>query len=61
MSVLASHGHLAWPLFAILVFTGLWWLAVDIVWRCVTISARTLAVIALVVWLSGLWLILAVA
>lgn len=60
-SALIVNGHLSWPLFAVLVFTGLTVLGVDIVWRRVTMSARRLALAAACVWLVGLLLILVVS
>ncbi|HEX5352502.1 MAG TPA: hypothetical protein VFW60_00320 [Rhodanobacteraceae bacterium] len=28
-----ESGHLGWGIFALAVFTGLWWLLADLVWR----------------------------
>lgn len=62
-----SAGHLGWGFFALLVFSGLWWLAYDLVWRLRDMPGARLAtrmgagwivgvaLILLVSWLAGGW------
>jgi len=53
-----ASGHLGWPLFALIVLTGLCWLAMDLVWRLTSIGVRRLAATAFVVWIVGMAVIL---
>ena len=48
-----SEGHIGWPLFSILVFSGLYLLVTDIAWRLVRVPARSLLICACVIWLVG--------
>lgn len=49
-----SAGHIGWPLFGILVFSGLCLLLTDIVWRTVRMSFRNLFLCAAGVWAVGI-------
>ncbi len=52
-----ASGHLGWGLFALAVFTGLWWLLADLYWRMKTVpGTRQLATVA-AGWLAGAGLI----
>lgn len=51
-SWLWSSGHLDWGIFSLLVFSGLWWLVGDFVWRVTNTRVR-----CLVVALAGGWLV----
>lgn len=53
-----TSGHLGWGIFAIAVFTGLWWLLSDLIWRLRSIRIHRLAVEMSVGWVSGIALIL---
>ena len=55
--LLWSQGHVAWPLFSILVFSMLSLLLTDYIWRIMKISRWVLGVSSLVVWLAGVVLI----
>lgn len=62
MNELIGHsGHLGWVSFAILVFTGLWWLLFDIVWRLKNAALSRLVAAMLAGWFAGVGLILLVA
>lgn len=52
-----ASDHLGWGVFAIVVFTGAWWLLVDLVWRLKTVRIVNLAVFAAAGWLVGIGLI----
>jgi hypothetical protein len=52
-----TSGHLGWGIFAIVVFTGLWWLLADLVWRLKSVRIRQLAVTMLIGWMVGVGLI----
>lgn len=56
-----SSGHLGWAFFLLLVFTGLWWLLVDLAWRLWTVRATCLAAWTGLGWLAGVVLIVVVA
>lgn len=58
-SFLWSDGHIGWPLFGILVFSGLWLLVTDIAWRVVRAPARTLFTCAGVIWVIGIGALIA--
>jgi len=51
-------GHIGWGLFAVLVFTGLWWFLSDVVWRLKSSPVRRLAVMMSGGWIIGIGLIL---
>jgi|GEM_PF-1064423 len=53
-----SSGHLGWGVFAVAVFTGLWWLLSDLVWRLNSVRIGRLAVVMLIGWVVGVGLIL---
>lgn len=55
-----SSGHLGWGVFALAVFTGLWFLVFDLVWRLKSIKIGRLAIGMSIGWLIGLGLILLV-
>src|SRR5690348_1000967 len=40
-----TSGHLGWGVFAVAVFSGLWWLLADLVWRLISIRIGRLAVV----------------
>lgn len=52
-----SAGHLGWGVFALLVFTGLWVLLGDLVWRLRKIAIARFAATMFVGWLIGVALI----
>lgn len=51
-------GHLGWGAFALAVFTGLWLLLVDLVWRLQNRGIGRLAVMMSIGWIVGAGLIL---
>lgn len=53
-----SSGHLGWGVFAIAVFTCLWWLLVDLIWRLRSIRLHKLAVAVSLGWLVGAGVVL---
>ncbi len=53
-----TSGHLGWGFFALVVFTGLWWLLSDMVWRLKNVKIGQLALGMLGGWLIGVALIL---
>lgn len=53
-----ESGHLGWGIFALIVFTGLWWLLSDLVWRLRSVRIGWLAIIMSIGWLAGVGLIL---
>jgi hypothetical protein len=53
-----TSGHLGWGIFALAVFTGLWWLLSDLVWRLSNVRIGRLAVAMLIGWVIGVGLIL---
>jgi hypothetical protein len=53
-----ASGHLGWGIFALVVFSGLWWLLADLVWRLKSVRFRRLAVTMLIGWMVGIGLIL---
>ncbi|KRA33130.1 hypothetical protein ASD68_08780 [Rhodanobacter sp. Root627] len=50
-------GHLGWGSFALIVFTVLWFLLTDIVWRLRSASIRWLAAMMSIGWMMGVGLI----
>ena len=53
-----TSGHLGWDIFALVVFTGLWWLLSDLVWRLRNVRIGRLAVAMSIGWTIGVGLIL---
>jgi len=53
-----ASGHLDWGIFALIVFTGLWWLLSDLVWRLKSVRIGRLAVTMSIGWIAGIGLIL---
>lgn len=53
-----SSGHLGWGVFALAVFTGLWWLLSDLYWRLQSIRIGRLLVTLATGWAIGVGLIL---
>ncbi len=53
-----TSGHLGWGIFSLVVFTGLWWLLSDLVWRLRSVRIARLAVAMSVGWIIGVGLIL---
>jgi hypothetical protein len=53
-----TSGHLGWGIFALAVFTGLWCLIFDLVWRLSSIRIARLAAAMLIGWSIGAGLIL---
>ncbi|UJJ57579.1 hypothetical protein [Rhodanobacter denitrificans] len=53
-----SSGHLGWGVFALAVFTGLWWLLSDLYWRLQNIRISRLLVTLAIGWAIGAGLIL---
>ncbi|MDE2154333.1 MAG: hypothetical protein KGJ32_00340 [Xanthomonadaceae bacterium] len=51
-------GHLGWGIFALAVFTGLWWLLTDLYWRLNRIKAGRLVATMATGWIVGAGLIL---
>lgn len=53
-----TSGHLGWGIFPLVVFTGLWVLLSDLVWRLKNVRIGRLAVAMLIGWSIGVGLIL---
>jgi len=53
-----SSGHLGWGVFALAVFTGLWWLLSDLCWRLQSIRIGRLMVALITGWAIGVALVL---
>jgi hypothetical protein len=53
-----TSGHLGWGIFALVVFTGLWCLLSDLVWRLSGIKIGRLAAAMTTGWIIGVGLIL---
>ena len=53
-----TSGHLGWGIFALVVFTGLWTLLSDLVWRLKNVRIGRLAVAMSIGWIMGAGLIL---
>lgn len=49
--------HLDWGIFALAVFTGVWFLLFDLVWRLVSVRIGPLAVATSIGWVVGFGLI----
>lgn len=56
-SIFWSHGHIAWPLFASLLFSMLLFLSGDFVWRLTNTRFWRLSFYCLCAWLIGIVLI----
>lgn len=54
-----ASDHLGWGVFAVIVFTAVWWLLADVVWRLTTVRIVTLAALAAGTWLSAVGVIVA--
>lgn len=50
-------GHLGWGAFALVVFTGVWWLLADLVWRLTRVRIRPLGAAMATGWIIGVGLI----
>lgn len=55
-----TSGHLGWGIFALIVFTGIWWLLFDLCWRLLTIRINRLLAVMGIAWLVGVACILLV-
>ncbi len=53
-----TSGHLGWGIFALIAFTGIWWLLFDLCWRLVTIRINRLLTVMGIGWLVGVACIL---
>ena len=53
-----TAGHLGWGVFSLLVFTGLWCLLFDLIWRLKSARISQLAVPMSIGWIIGAGLIL---
>lgn len=53
-----SSGHLGWGIFALAVFTVLWFLLFDLVWRLKSVAIGRLATVMSIGWIIGAGLIL---
>ena len=53
-----TSGHLGWGFFTLIVFTSLWCLLFDLVWRLKSVKIRPLAVAMAIGWIIGAGLIL---
>ncbi len=51
--------HIGWGFFALLVFTALWWLFTDLVWRLANIRIQRLIAMMTAGWIVGVGLIVA--
>lgn len=53
-----TAGQLGWGSFALLVFTSLWWLLGDLIWRLTSVRIRRLAMMMSVGWIACVLLVL---
>lgn len=53
-----TSGHLGWGVFAVAVFSGLWWLLADLVWRLISTRIGRLVVVLAGGWVVGVGLII---
>ncbi|MFC5583259.1 hypothetical protein [Rhodanobacter terrae] len=53
-----TSGHLGWGIFAFVVFTSLWCLLSDLVWRLKSVRIGRLALAMSIGWIIGVGLIL---
>lgn len=56
-----SFGHIGWGIFAVAIFTVLWLLVSDWIWRTKTVSFVRFVVIFLMGWVAGVGLIILVS
>jgi len=54
-----SQGHLGWPLFGVLVYSVLFLLAGDIVWRLTPAPFRKILAVMALVWAAGMAVLVA--
>jgi len=52
-----ESGHLVWSVFALMVFSGLWLLLSDVVWRLWNTTIVRLAAVMATAWIAGVVLI----
>lgn len=52
-----ASGHLGWGIFSLAVFTALWWLLADLVWRLKNVRINRLAIMIFAGWIVGAGLI----
>jgi len=55
-----TTGHLGWGIFALVLFTGVWLLVSDLMWRLSSVRIGRLATALLIGWIIGAGLILLV-
>jgi len=48
-----TSGHLGWGVFALAVFTGLWWLLTDLCWRLRNARIGPLLLAMSIGWMAG--------
>jgi len=53
-----TSGHLGWGVFALAVFTGIWWLFFDLCWRLLAIRISRLLALIAIGWMLGIGCIL---
>lgn len=53
-----TSGHLDWVIFVLVVFTGIWFLLFDLVWRLTNVRIGRLAVAMSIGWIIGFGLVL---
>lgn len=53
-----TFNHLGWGFFSLVVFTGMWFLFTDLVWRMKSIRVGRLIVAMSTVWIIGAALVL---
>ncbi len=51
-------GHLGWGTVALFVFTGVWWLLADLMWRLTRVKIKRLGAVMVFGWMIGAGLIL---
>lgn len=51
-------GHLGWGIFTLAMFTLLWWLLSDLVWRLKSVRIGSLLIVMFAGWVIGVALIL---
>jgi hypothetical protein len=52
-----TSSHLGWGIFALLVFTALWWLLTDLVWRLMNVRIQRLIAMMAGGWIVGVGLV----
>ena len=55
--LLWESGHLGWSIFALAIFSGLWLLLSDMVWRLWNTASIRLAAVMATAWIAGVVLI----